>query len=166
LSEAWERHFLDSVQVSQFIGPFSKVIADIGSGAGFPGLVLSIMRPELEVHMIESDQRKCQFMRTVSRETEASVNIHAERVENMPDDFTPDCVTARALADLEKLLDFCAPWVLRNQALECVFLKGARSAEETEAALKNYEFECVSHPSATDSQAAVLHLKNIKSRAQ
>lgn len=166
ISEAWERHFLDSVQVAQFISPSSKVIADIGSGAGFPGLVLAIMRPELEVHMIESDQRKCQFMRTVSRETETPVNIHAERVENMSDDFTPDCVTARALADLEKLLDFCAPWSLRNQALECVFLKGARSAEETEAAAKNFDFECQSHQSVTDPQAAILHLKNIETRAQ
>src|SRR5689334_12618331 len=75
VSEAWERHFLDSVQLSPLIPPTAGTLYDIGTGAGFPGLVLAILRPELPVSLIESDSKKCAFLQTVSRETGTKVTV-------------------------------------------------------------------------------------------
>lgn len=163
LNQAWERHFLDSVQIAQYIGPSTKVVADIGSGGGFPGLVLAIIRPDLQIHLIESDERKCQFLKAVSRETDTDVDVRATRVEDMEDDFTPDCVTARALADLPTLLSFCVPWAKRNPHLEAVLMKGAKAEEELNAARAMYGFECDTHRSATDPQGRVLYIHKMSS---
>ena len=164
LGDAWNRHFVDSAHVAQYISPHVRVLADIGSGGGFPGLVLAMLRPDLEIHLIESDERKCQFLRTVSRETETPVSIHTLRVEDMPSDFTPDCVSARALADLTLLLDYCAPWAQRNPQLEALFMKGARAEEEIAQSTERYAFHSQSYPSATDKQAVILKISEISLR--
>ncbi len=162
LDEAWVRHFADSVQVAQFVSRESRVLYDLGSGAGFPGLVLAILRPELAVHVIESDERKCQFLRTVSRETEIGLNIHVSRIESIVSDLpAPDVVTARALADLSTLLEMVLPWVELNPMLECVFMKGTRADEEIENARGVFDFDVVKHPSKTDGTASILEIKNI-----
>ena len=158
LDEAWGRHFLDSVQIARYISPSVKVVADIGSGGGFPGLVLAILRPDLRVHLIESDGRKCQFLKAVSRETETNVDVRATRIEYMDENFTPDCVTARALADLPTLLSFCMPWAERNPDLEAVLMKGAKTQEEVSTAQALYDFEHEVHASSTDPQGRVLHI--------
>lgn len=158
LDEAWERHFLDSVQIAQYISPSVKVVADIGSGGGFPGLVLAILRPDLQMHLIESDGRKCQFLKAVSRETDTNVDVRATRIEYMDENFTPDCVTARALADLPTLLSFCMPWAERNADLEAVLMKGAKAQEELSTAQALYEFEREIHTSVTDPQGRVLYI--------
>ena len=161
IDDAWERHFLDSAQISRLVGPHIKTVADIGSGGGFPGLVLAILRPELEMHLIESDQRKCQFLRAVSRETDAKISVRSTRIEDLEDDFTPDCVTARALADLPKLLSFCEPWVQRNPKLEAVLMKGAKTEQEVAAAHEIYDFQCDIHDSLTDPQGRLLYIHTL-----
>ena len=162
IPESWHRHFLDSMQISQFI-PQKGVLADIGSGAGFPGLVLAMMKPELDVHMIESDERKGQFMRTVSRETELkNVTVHTRRVEDMGEVITPDIVTARALKSLPELLEFVSPWALKNSKLLCCFLKGRGAEEEIAAARKHFHFNVETHKSLTEPDAAVLVVTEIK----
>ena len=118
ISESWHRHFIDSAQVSQFIPSDIRVYADLGCGGGFPGLVIAMMRPDLDVHLVESDERKGQFMRSVSRETSLNnVTIHTKRVEAVIDDFAPDFVTARALASLGVLFDYVFPWVSLNPTI-------------------------------------------------
>ena len=103
LDDAWNRHFEDSIQVVSYIPENMKILCDIGSGAGFPGLVIAIERPDIQVHLVESDSRKCAFMRTVSRETNLSnVTIHNDRIENVIGDIDADYVSARALASLNK----------------------------------------------------------------
>jgi 16S rRNA (guanine527-N7)-methyltransferase len=162
IPESWHRHFLDSMQIAQFL-PQAGVLADIGSGAGFPGLVLAMMMPELNVHMIESDERKGQFMRTVSRETELkNVTIHTRRVEDMSEAIAPDIVTARALKSLPELLEFVSPWALKNPKLLCCFLKGRGADEEIVAAKNHFSFEVKSHKSLTEADAAVLVVTEIK----
>ena len=102
LDTLWWRHFLDSAQLYPLIPKGARTLVDLGSGAGFPGLVLAVMGVP-EVHLIESDQRKAVFLREVSRETAPTVTIHATRIESAPM-LVADCVTARALAPLDRLL--------------------------------------------------------------
>lgn len=157
LPESWHRHFIDSAQVSKFIPEGTKIYADLGCGGGFPGLVVAMMRPDLTVHLVESDERKGQFMRTVVREAGLkNVTVHTKRVEDVTGDFTPDVVSARALKSLEELFDFVLPWAVANPALKMIFMKGERAEEEIEQAKQHFNFTTQTHPSITDSGARVL----------
>lgn len=162
LQNAWERHFLDSAQVLNAIPQGQKTIADIGSGGGFAGLVVAILRPDCDVHLIESDERKCQFLKTVSRETSTNVSVHTVRVEHSYDLCAPDIVSARALAHLTDLLDFAYPWIEQNPNLRCVFMKGQNADHEISAAQQRYEFSCESCASVTDPEAKILQISEIK----
>jgi 16S rRNA (guanine527-N7)-methyltransferase len=164
LPDAWERHFLDSVQVEQYLPQGPHVLADLGSGAGFPGLALAMLRPDLDVHLVESDDKKCQFMKTVSRETSSPVSVHTVRIEDSYALVSPDVITARALAALDKLLTLCWPWAQANPALTMIFLKGEKAEEELEEARKTFEFSCETFPSATDGKARLLRISSLQKR--
>ncbi len=136
LDEVWLRHFADSAQVLTAL-PEAVRWADIGSGAGFPGLVTALLlkdRPGAIVHLIESDQRKAAFLRAVSRETGAPVAIHVERIEKAlpPLAGEIDAISARALAPLDRLLDMVNQ-PLKN-GVKAVFMKGAEWQDELTAA--------------------------------
>lgn len=164
LESAWERHFLDSAQLLPFMPDGPAVVADLGSGAGFPGLVLAILRPDLEVHLIESDDKKGQFMKTVSRETQAGATVHTVRVEACYERVSPTIVTARALASLDKLLGFCLPWTEKNPDLQMVFLKGEKAEEEIAAARTLYDFACEISSSITNPEARILKIFSLHKR--
>lgn len=165
LPEAWERHFIDSAQVAAFIPEGVKVYADLGCGGGFPGLVIAMMRPEIEVHLVESDERKCQFMRNVSRETSlGNVTIHTKRIENAIDDIAPDFITARALASLKALFDYIYPWIDQNPKIQMAFMKGQKAEEEIAEAQGVYNFNVQLHESITDAQASVLTIQDLRKR--
>lgn len=162
LAESWERHFLDSAQLSPFIPDEAKTLYDLGSGAGFPGLVLAMMHPELAVTLVESDEKKCAFLAAVSRESEVPVTVKAMRIEKAAESLPPpDVVTARALAPLEKLLEYIYPWVQVNPALICVFPKGQMAAAEIEAARANWGFDSRETVSQTDPAGRILIIKDI-----
>ncbi|MBX2833718.1 MAG: 16S rRNA (guanine(527)-N(7))-methyltransferase RsmG [Micavibrio sp.] len=169
IPEAWGRHFADSAQIERYVsresihGKALKIV-DIGSGAGFAGLVLAIMRPDIDVHLVESDERKCQFMRTVSRETQTPVTVDISRIEAVQLDFVPNIVTARALADLTLLFDYIYKWVEENPNLEAIFLKGMKIEEELTAARRKYDFSVEIHPSLTDPSGCIAHFKNIQKK--
>lgn len=164
LADAASRHFDDSLQLLPLLPETPFVLADLGSGAGFPGLVLAIARPDATVHLVESDSRKSAFLSTVSRETGCkNVKVHPERVEKVLDVLTPDVVTARALASLDRLLAMTQVWWEANPALVLVFPKGAAYAGEVESARKTYAFDLDVTPSRTDKQAAILVIRNVKS---
>lgn len=154
LGEAERRHFDDSLQLLDLL-PEQGVLFDIGSGAGFPGLVLAMARPDLDVTLIESDTKKCTFLSTVSRETQTPVNIVNDRIESVSRETIPAIVTARALAALDKLLYYCLPWAEANRELEMLFLKGENVAAEIAAAEKKYSFESAVLPSKTGNGAVV-----------
>lgn len=157
LIDAWERHFEDSIQLSQYIPKGTKTICDIGSGAGFPGMVLAIMRPDIEFHFIESDVRKCAFLRTVSRETSCdNVTIHTDRIENKINDINADLITARALASLRSLINFAHP---HHQQL--LLLKGKNWRDEVMEAEKKFNFDLSDYPSKTETEARILIVGNI-----
>ncbi len=161
IDEAWHRHFIDSAQVVKLIPEGVKTYADLGCGGGFAGLVVAIMRPDIDTHLIESDERKCQFMRNVSRETSLLVTIHTKRIENAHDGVSPDFVTARALSSLDNLLEYCLPWAERNTALKMCFMKGSRADEEIYEARKRFDFDCKATTSITDKSAKILSISNL-----
>ncbi len=162
INDAWSRHFIDSMQVARYIPEGTKIIADLGSGAGFPGLVLAIMRPEIEVHLVESDERKAQFLRTVSRETTAASIVHNMRIEEAYAAVKPDVITARALASLNDLCAYVMPWAEQNLALQMLFMKGENAPQEIKFAQKQYKFDVEGYQSETSKQARILHLRNLR----
>lgn len=162
LSNAWQRHFEDSIQLSQYIPEDAKTIYDLGSGGGFPGLVLAMMRPEIEMNLIESDQKKCIFMKTVSRETQTPVKIHNCRIEDVSCETIPDVIMARALASLDKLFDYCHKWIVANPNLTLIFPKGARADEELAELSKRWSYECCTRESQTENEAQILIFTDVK----
>ena len=159
LPDLWVRHFMDSAQVMMYMPEGVHRLVDLGSGAGFPATVLGLMGVP-EVHLIESDQRKCAFLREVSRVTDSdNTIIHAKRIEQV-ESLQADVVTARALASLEKLI----PMALHHLRAggSCLFLKGAGADEEITAARKRFDFTCETFRSTTSADGVVLRLSGIK----
>lgn len=143
LPHVWDRHFADSAQISKYISEGSKVV-DLGSGGGFPALVLAITRPDLEFHLIESDRRKCEFLKNVSRETFTPVTIHNDRVQNVVKSVDMNLITARAYAPLIDIFE-SVDW--GKKGTEMILLKGKSAKEEIEIAEKTYKFKSELFPS-------------------
>ena len=162
ISEALTRHFVDSAQIFDLTPPETHHWVDIGSGGGFPGLVVTIMaadaRPEMKTTLIESDLRKSTFLRTVIRETGIQAEVIAERIEKAPAQQA-DVLSARALASLNDLLGF-AERHLSPKGL-AVFPKGKTSVDEIDAALENWRFDLHKEISQTDPDAVILRIRNI-----
>jgi 16S rRNA (guanine527-N7)-methyltransferase len=161
LEYIWERHFADSLQIGPLIGD-SQTIIDLGSGAGFPGLVIALQAREKKdviVHLIEADSRKCAFLREVIRETGASATVHRGRIEDVIKTLpVPDVVTARALASLETLVELTHA-LISSGALG-VFLKGQNYRSELTEAKSGCTFEFEIVPSVTDPAAAIILVRS------
>lgn len=165
LPHAWERHFIDSLQLLPLIPEGARTLYDLGSGAGFPGLVLAVARTDLSVSLIESDQKKGAFLSAVSHETKTPITIHSDRIEKMTQTLPPpDLITARALAPLVDLLAYIAPWAAANPALTAIFPKGAQWRSELGAAAADFVFNAHDVPSQTDPNARILVLTQIGGR--
>ena len=160
LPALWTRHFRDSAQLFRLAPLGVTRWADFGSGGGFPGMVVAILAAEtpLEVTLVESDQRKAAFLRTVARETSVTVTVRAQRLEATRA-LNAQVVSARALAPLPKLLDHCA----RHLAPDGTALlpKGARHADEIAKALETWSFHCEKVPSETDDSAVILQITEL-----
>lgn len=154
------RHFDDSLQLSSHI-PNNATLADLGSGAGFPAMVLAILRGDINVHLIESNAKKAAFLQTVSRETGTKVNVHAKRVEVLYDEIAPDIITARAFASLDKICNYIMPWAENNKNLECILLKGAKTCEEIEKAQEKFKFSVEIFQSETSIDGKIVRLRDI-----
>ena len=162
LDSLWVRHFADSSQVSALC-PLAQNWLDLGSGAGFPGLVTAILlaeRAESLVHLVESDKRKCAFLREVSRETGVRTVIHDRRIEEVAPELEGaiDAVSARALAPLPLLLAHSARFLLKGAT--GVFLKGQDVAQELTGVTSDCRFTFSLVPSRTDPRASVVIVKS------
>jgi 16S rRNA (guanine527-N7)-methyltransferase len=136
--------------------PKTRHILDVGSGAGFPGLVLSIMGG-VTVDLVESDQRKAVFLSTVIRELGLPAKVHNQRIEKMPK-LHPDVITARAVATVPKLLNLIEMQL--SSSCVCLFLKGA-SVEDELTNLQSYStITPKTYPSLSSPTGVVLELKN------
>lgn len=157
IPDLWTRHFLDSAQLFQHLpSPDSKIL-DLGSGAGFPGLILSILGAR-NVSLVDSDSRKCAFMREAARQTESPVTVFELRIESLPP-TTYDVVTSRACADLNVLLELSSTY--RHPESICLFLKGRHYKEELTTAKKSWKLRETLIPSLSDDEGTILRLEGI-----
>lgn len=154
LPDVWKRHFEDSLQLLKYIPEQKLNLIDMGSGAGFPGLVLAMARPnQLCVTLVEADQRKSLFLENVSRETKTSVTLLNERIEKLKN-IKADVITARALCPLNQLFEYA--FHLLTEKSVCLFHKGKGVEKEIEEAKKNWNFELEIIPSITDSEGKII----------
>ena len=161
LPDVWRRHFWDSAQLLPLLPPRPGPLLDVGSGAGFPGMVLAILGVET-VTLVESDMRKGQFLREVARQTETPVTIYVDRLEKIRDYVTPpNFITARAVAPLPSLLDMVKLYIMPNTV--CFFHKGRKVDAELAAARAAWRFMARKIPSATDPSGVILRLEGIAS---
>ncbi len=157
LADVWRRHLLDSAQLFRYVPADCRRLLDLGSGAGFPGMVLAIMGVQ-GVELVESDQKKALFLREAARETKTNVTVHARRIEDMAPDAA-DVVTARALAPLKRLLPLAKRFAEPHTM--CLFLKGADVKRELADAAGDWHLWYTSHTSMSDSCATILKINKL-----
>ncbi len=167
IAEIEQRHFADSLQLAPLLGQ-TETIADLGSGAGFPGLILAMVLAERDggkVHLIESSGKKCAFLREVVRETglrdsTVSVEVHNGRIEHvLPEQEGVSLITARALASLDDLLALTDGRI--SGRCRALFQKGERYGEEIEIARKTWRFEEILYPSKIDGGSVIIELRSV-----
>ncbi len=162
LSQSWDRHILDSAQIFH-LAPHVATWADLGSGGGFPGIVVACLakelNPDLTVTLVESDQRKATFLRQAIRELSLKADVRAERIESTAP-LAAAALSARALAPLTDLLGFSQRHLHPDGI--ALFLKGSSWKDEVAMAQKQWHFNLYAHPSATDPNGAILAVKAIK----
>ncbi len=167
----WQRHFLDSAQLYPFIPSSARNLVDLGSGAGFPGLVLSIIdhdpfnrdsrkptsdqRTPLTIHLVESDSRKALFLKEIIRVLSLeNIKVLNDRIEDLPP-FDADVLTARALAPLPKLLEWSLPFMSLESI--CLFLKGNHVHEEIASLTEKFDISFLN--SLTSQNSFILHIQ-------
>lgn len=162
VSDLWFRHIVDSAQAYNS-NPADKTWVDIGSGGGFPGLVVAILsrelRPERSMTLVESDQRKATFLRVSALELGLDINVISSRVEEL-DGLGADIVSARALADLDVLLSFSARHLKPSGT--AILMKGKAWREEVDRAKISWRFRYDYTISKTDPEAAILKVQDIQ----
>lgn len=156
--QIWSRHVADSYQILPHIPETARCV-DLGSGAGFPGLVISAARPKGHVTMMESVGKKCAFLRAAIDAAGLNASVYQGRIEAAPPSDA-DIVTARAFAPLPKLLEYAWPW-MKNGAMG-VFLKGERWNEELTDARQSWNFAYEAIPSRTGGSGVILIVRELK----
>lgn len=170
IPDIWDRHFADSAQLARLIPEDAASLVDLGSGGGFPGLVLAIMlaeRDRIRVSLIESDTRKAAFLREVARQTGVPVDILATRIENPETQRKVgrvDVVTVRALAPLSRLLELAAPFFAPRTV--GLFLKGRDIHGEIDEARVSWRVDVELVQSMTDSQGQIAVVRNVAAKTE
>ena len=160
INDIWFRHLLDSSQLYPFISKTKGNIFDFGSGAGFPGLVLAIMGHK-KICLVESDQKKCTFLREVAMLCEIEVSIFNTRIENL-EYKDVDLIMSRALAPLSKLIDYVELFIDKSPSKKksfpnMLFLKGKSYKQEISDLHKNKNLFFYEYPSLTDKYGKILY---------
>jgi len=156
--QIWSRHVADSYQILPHIPETAKCV-DLGSGAGFPGLIVSAARPNGHVTMMESVGKKCAFLRAAITEAGLNASVFQGRIESAPRS-NAEIVTARAFAPMPKLLEYASPW-MENGATG-VFLKGERWKEELTDAQQSWNFAYEAIPSRTGGSGVILIVRELE----
>ena len=167
LNQVWSRHVLDSAQLIK-AAPDACRWVDLGSGAGFPGMVIAILiadNPHTRVALVESNNKKCAFLRAVARSTNAPVDVVQDRIENFAKTrHDPvDVVTARALAPFADLCRLASPIMAPESVM--VLLKGQDFVYEEEEASKYWDYDLVIANSMTDPRGRVVTVRNLKGKS-
>lgn len=163
----WERHIADSARLVG-LHPQAKQWIDLGSGGGFPGIITAILLRDFGdgwVNLVESNHKKAAFLRTALIETGARGSVIAERIEDVHERLSScDAISARALADLDKLLDYAAPWCRAGTDVRCFFHKGRDYFREVDKARDRWQFDLVIHPSAIEADSVILEITGLSRR--
>lgn len=167
LADIRNRHTADSAQLFRLCPQPAARWVDIGTGGGFPGLVVAIiareLHPGLRFTLVESDARKATFLRQAAHDLDLEVSVLTERIERLAS-LNADVLSARALAPLALLLAHAGRHLRRNGV--AIFPKGERHTEELAEARLQWHFEVEQQPSRTDSTAAILVIRNIERAKQ
>ncbi len=166
IGDRWRRHYLDAAQIVPLLPANARSVFDLGSGAGFPGLVLAAMLVEKDVHvtLVESTGKKSKFLSAAASAMGLSnVTVIPERIENLSTPKPPDIITARALARLAKLLGYGAG--IARQKTRYFLPKGQDVEGELTEAAKYWHMEVIRHASITSPDATILEIGNLR-RAQ
>ncbi|KAA3441788.1 16S rRNA (guanine(527)-N(7))-methyltransferase RsmG [Mesorhizobium sp. SARCC-RB16n] len=162
-ADVWHRHILDSAQLAR-IEPEARHWVDIGSGGGFPGLVMAFLlaeRPGASIDLVESNRKKASFLQTVIGQFSLPARVVARRIEDSHVLVSkPQIVTARALAPLSVLLDLSAPWLASGA--RALFHKGRDYRAEVQESVNRWTFDLVEHPSVTDASGVILELSHVR----
>lgn len=161
LPNFWNRHAWDSAQLLTY-APDARIWADLGAGAGLPGVVLAILLKDTEggqIHLVESMAKRCRFLTEVVSELDLPAQIHNARAEDLS--LKVDIVTARACAPLDRLLGYARPYFKRGAT--ALFLKGQDVVSELTHASKYWKFNSDLKPSLSDPRGFVLQVKGLSS---
>ncbi|MGA9795564.1 MAG: 16S rRNA (guanine(527)-N(7))-methyltransferase RsmG [Rhizomicrobium sp.] len=159
LQDVWRRHIWDSAQLAPLIPPNAKSLIDLGSGAGFPALVLAAMfreKPDFRVVVTDSIAKKCRFLEAAAMRMALKVDVHNGRIEGYPR-ARFDVVTARACAPLEKLFGYAQHF--RSRGTICLFLKGQSVDAELTEARKSWNIRAIRHQSRSDPSGVILEVR-------
>lgn len=157
LAEFWPRHAWDSAQLL-LREPEALTWADLGAGAGFPGLILAILlkgRPGAQVHLVESMAKRCRFLSEAVKTLDLPATVHNRRAEELK--LKVDVVTARAIAPMTRLLGYAQPFL--KQGAKGVFLKGQDVEAELTEAAKSWKFKADLAPSLSSSAGRIVEIK-------
>lgn len=158
LEVVWRRHVADSLQLLWYIDPAVDRAIDLGSGAGFPGLVLAMATP-IHFELVEADQRRAAFLSEAARICKVNVTIHAARVEDVITNPAP-LITSRAFAPLPRLLRVAEPLLARGGC--CLFLKGGDLAGEMDDARRLWRMQTQRVPSSTAEAGVILRVSALR----
>jgi len=159
LPDFWNRHAWDSAQLLE-LAPEARTWADLGAGAGFPGLVLAVLgrgRPGFHVHLVESMAKRCRFLSEVVRELDLPATVHNARAETL--ELPVDIVTARACAPLARLLGYARPYLKRGAT--GLFMKGQDVVAELDEATRYWEFNADVVPSRSDERGRIVRVRRL-----
>lgn len=163
VGDIWNRHLIDSAQLIRQMPTDGRLWCDLGSGGGFPGIVLAVLAkelyPEANIVLVESDRRKSVFLSEAARLLQVAVSVKVQRIEDL-EPQNVDVLTARALAPLSILCGYAYRHL--NPAGVAIFPKGVAAEQEIEDARKQWQFDCSKVQSATDPDALVLALRDIR----
>lgn len=159
----WERHIVDSLQLIKYITNEDKILLDLGSGAGFPGVVLAIacqeIYPDLQINLVESIGKKTTFLRAVNEQLNLNMEIHQERIEKL-NIGKVDVITSRALAALPKLLDYAKPFCKKETRL--ILPKGENWSLENDEALMKWLYKYEVYNSDTSDVGKILRISDLR----
>ena len=164
LDAFWKRHVEDSCRVYQLF-PGQNDWVDLGSGGGFPGIITAILLAESGggwVHLVESNHKKAAFLRVALNETGARGSVHAVRIEEATKAIQQvDAVSARALAELDLLLDYASPWMCEGRHAKAIFHKGRDYQSELAIARGRWDFDLLVHKSMVEADSVLLEISNL-----
>ncbi|MDQ6434160.1 16S rRNA (guanine(527)-N(7))-methyltransferase RsmG [Mesorhizobium sp. LHD-90] len=167
IDESWSRHVLDSAQLKA-LAPEARQWVDLGSGGGFPGLVMAILLRETQearVHLVESNRKKASFLQAMVGRFSLQAVVHPRRIEEISGKLAGiEAISSRALTSLAQLLTLSEP--LFAAGARAYFHKGRDYRREIEESAHAWTYDLLEHPSAVDSQGVILEISNLRRKAR